>query len=75
MLQKLQEEVDTAVPGDETVLTYDQVKHLPYLGNAINKTIHVQIASSTLVILHGSTHTLSIPFDHRRNVSFQGRQN
>ncbi|KPM45169.1 Benzoate 4-monooxygenase [Neonectria ditissima] len=39
VLQKLQEEVDAAVPGDETVPTYDQVKQLPYLGHAINETL------------------------------------
>ncbi|KAH6889628.1 cytochrome P450 [Thelonectria olida] len=39
VLEKLQKEIDEAFPGDETVPTFEQVKRLPYLGNAINETL------------------------------------
>ncbi|KAI5468140.1 cytochrome P450 [Mariannaea sp. PMI_226] len=39
VLSKLQQEIDSAVPGDEAVPSYEQVKKLPYLGMAINETL------------------------------------
>lgn len=39
VLEKLQKEVDEAIPDGVTVPTYESVKNLPYLGMVINETL------------------------------------
>lgn len=39
VLQKLQAELDSALPADNEVPSYDQVKSLPYLGAIINESL------------------------------------
>ncbi|KAH7141470.1 cytochrome P450 [Dactylonectria estremocensis] len=39
VLEKLQKEIDAAFPGDEAVPSFEQVKHLPYLGYTINEAL------------------------------------
>ena len=39
VLQKLQAELDSALPADNEVPSYDQVKNLPYLGALINESL------------------------------------
>lgn len=39
VLQKLEEELDSALPADIEVPSYDQVKSLPYLGAIINESL------------------------------------
>lgn len=39
VLRKLQEELDTEVPDDTDVPTYEQVENLPYLDQVINETL------------------------------------
>lgn len=45
VLEKLQQEIDEAVPADADVPTYEQVKRLPYLGNVFNETLRYHSTS------------------------------
>ncbi|KAI1411318.1 cytochrome P450 [Hypoxylon sp. FL1857] len=46
VLQKLQQELDTAVPNDHVkVPEYDAIKNLPYLQNVINETLRIHSTS------------------------------
>ncbi|KAK6955882.1 hypothetical protein Daesc_003528 [Daldinia eschscholtzii] len=46
VLQKLQEELDAAIPSDDvTVPTYDTIRNLPYLQMVINETLRIHCTS------------------------------
>lgn len=67
VLPKLQAELDEAVPGGpDTVPTYEQVAHLPYLQNVVSEALR-----------HHSTSGIGlprqIPLDAPRGVSIRGR--
>jgi benzoate 4-monooxygenase len=45
VIQKLQKELDAAIPADVDVPTYEQVRDLPYLANVINETLRYHSTS------------------------------
>ncbi|KAI5462049.1 cytochrome P450 [Mariannaea sp. PMI_226] len=45
VLQKLQEELDAAIPADASVPTFDMVRDLPYLGSVIDETLRIHCTS------------------------------
>jgi len=46
VIEKLQKELDAAIPAGVDVPTYDMVKDLPYLENVINETLRIHSTSS-----------------------------
>jgi len=46
VLEKLQKELDEAIPAGVDVPTYDMVKDLPYMQNVINETLRIHSTSS-----------------------------
>lgn len=46
VVEKLQRELDAAIPQDVDIPTYDMVKDLPYLRNVINETLRIHSTSS-----------------------------
>lgn len=46
VIEKLQKELDIAIPAGVDVPTYDMVKDLPYLRNVINETLRIHSTSS-----------------------------
>ncbi|KAK2602906.1 hypothetical protein N8I77_009405 [Diaporthe amygdali] len=65
VLQKLQAELDEAIPGADTVPTYEMVAQLPYLQNVVNEALR-----------HHSTSGIGlprlIPADAPRGVTIRG---
>ncbi|ESU17167.1 benzoate 4-monooxygenase [Fusarium graminearum PH-1] len=45
VLEKLQSELDNAIPSEVSVPTYDMVRDLPYLANVINETLRYHSTS------------------------------